>query len=98
MGAGDTSTEESGTQPGAGDTSAEESGPGREDMEGYWPFPGGTGGGGQPSSAKFNVPSSGPGGEGVICIYSCVTYSLGRYLWSRMMSRQLGIEVMWHDI
>jgi hypothetical protein len=31
MGAGDTSTEESGTQPGAGDTSAEESGTGRGD-------------------------------------------------------------------
>jgi hypothetical protein len=34
MGAGDTSAEESGTQPGAEDTSAEESGTGREDKWG----------------------------------------------------------------
>jgi hypothetical protein len=63
MGAGDTSTEGSGTQPGAGDPSAEESGTGRE---GRWgrrrAMLKGTVGGGrlQPSSAKGGVPSAGP--------------------------------------
>jgi hypothetical protein len=40
LGAEDTSTEESGTQPGAGDTSAEESGTGREGKGGLGPGPG----------------------------------------------------------
>jgi hypothetical protein len=40
MGAGDTSTEESGTQPGAGDTSAEESSTGGECKGGLVPGPG----------------------------------------------------------
>jgi hypothetical protein len=74
MGAGDTSREESSTQPGSGDTSAEESGTGREDNGGLWrgQAPGGGGVGSrrrQPSSAKCDVPSAGPGGEGVTCIY-----------------------------
>jgi hypothetical protein len=36
MGAGDTSTEESGTQPGVGDTSEKGSGTAREDTGGLW--------------------------------------------------------------
>jgi hypothetical protein len=101
MGAKDTSTEESGTQPGAGNTSAEGSGTGREDTGGLrrsqahggavrsrWR---------QPFSAKYDVPSAGTGGEGVTCIY------IGARTWRRrisivlMVSRQLGIEMLWRD-
>jgi hypothetical protein len=32
-----------------------------------------------------------------VYIYRCMTYGLGGYLLSRMVSRQLGIEMLWHD-
>jgi hypothetical protein len=98
MGAGDTSTEESGTQPGAGDTSAEESGTGREDKWGQRRGHVQKGGGRarsrrrQHSSAKLGVPSAGPGGEGAMCIYISL-----HDLWPRWISIvSNGVETIRH--
>jgi hypothetical protein len=75
MGAEDTSADEFGTQPGTGNTSTEESATGTEDKLGQRPDQAqerASGVGVQPSLARLHVPSTGPGGEGVTCIYVSV--------------------------
>jgi hypothetical protein len=98
MGAGDTSKEEFGTQPGAGDTPAEESGTGREDRwSRRWSQAQGNCRG-RTAAALLGqgwCALSGPRrGECDVYICGCMTYGLGGYLLSRKVSRQLGIEML----